>query len=398
MHARSRCSLRADIGRGQIVGGNAELERLFGYGHSELLGQPVEILIPGRFQKVHPAHRKGYTDQPRLRPMGAGLELFARRKDASEFPVDIMLGPVETDQGRLTLSVIRDTSERKSAEQALRQREQQLDLLVENVRKHEELQAARQQLADERDRLKLLLEINNAVVSKLEIRKVFAAISSSLRPLTEHDYSQIVLHDPETGELRIRALDFPKGKGFLREGLVVPVENTPVGMVYKTRQPLLVERLEKERFPSEMTDRLLGEGVRSMCLVPLIVHDRTLGVLSIGSPREAAFSPADLELETMVAKQIAIAIDNALAYEQIARMKERLELEKLYLEEEVRSEAGFEEIIGKSAALKHVLKQVETVAPTDSTVLITGKRGPARNSLPAPFTIAVLVVKGHLSS
>src|SRR5512137_1035526 len=96
---------------GRISNANAQVERLFGYSRQELLGQPVEILVPERFRANHPSHRDDYGKQPRMRPMGAGLELFGKRKDGSEFPVDIMLSPVETAEGRIVLSVIRDISE-----------------------------------------------------------------------------------------------------------------------------------------------------------------------------------------------------------------------------------------------------------------------------------------------
>ena len=119
---------------GRITGANAHLEKLFGFYRSELLGQPVEMLIPERFRSAHPAHRKTFHTEPRMRPMGVGVELYARRKDGSEFPVDIMLSPVETTEGRAVLSVILDITEKKRAEEALRKSEEQLRSLVESVR------------------------------------------------------------------------------------------------------------------------------------------------------------------------------------------------------------------------------------------------------------------------
>lgn len=116
---------------GRITEANAQVERFFGYSRTELVGQPIEVLIPERFRDGHPKHRSDYGNQPRVRPMGAGLDLYGRRKDGSEFSVDIMLSPVETAEGRVTLSVIRDTSEKKRAEEALRQSEKQLRSLFE---------------------------------------------------------------------------------------------------------------------------------------------------------------------------------------------------------------------------------------------------------------------------
>jgi PAS domain S-box-containing protein len=116
---------------GSIVRTNAQAARMFDYHREELVGQPVELLIPERFRAVHPKHRSAYSEQPRVRAMGAGLELYGRRKDGSELPVDIMLSPVETAAGPLVLAVIRDVSEKKLTEKALRRSEQQFRSLFE---------------------------------------------------------------------------------------------------------------------------------------------------------------------------------------------------------------------------------------------------------------------------
>lgn len=116
---------------GRIREANAQVEKLFGYARGDLLDQPVEVLIPARFRAAHPEHRKKYSAQPRTRPMGAGLELFGLRKDGSEFPVDIMLSSVDTMNGRVTLTVIRDLSERVAAQEALARKELEKHYLEE---------------------------------------------------------------------------------------------------------------------------------------------------------------------------------------------------------------------------------------------------------------------------
>jgi len=118
---------------GQITQANARVESFFGYTRAELLGQSIDVLVPERFRRSHPAHRKDYSDQARVRPMGNGLELYGRRKDGSEFPADIMLGPVETAEGRMVLSVIRDLTEKRQAEEALRRSEQAKQYLEEEL-------------------------------------------------------------------------------------------------------------------------------------------------------------------------------------------------------------------------------------------------------------------------
>ena len=118
-----------------------------------------------------------------------------------------------------------------------------------------------------------------------------------------------------------------------------------------------------------------SKGVQSLCHIPLISRKRTLGVLSLARLAPIAFSLRDLEFLRLVANQVAIAVENALAYDEIAELKDRLAQEKVYLEDEIRSELNFEEIVGRSSALRSVLQDIETVAPTDSTVLIYGETG-----------------------
>ncbi|MBZ5526190.1 MAG: sigma 54-interacting transcriptional regulator [Acidobacteriia bacterium] len=230
-------------------------------------------------------------------------------------------------------------------------------------------------LADERKRLEMLLGINNSLVSKLNIRELFAAISESLRRVTRHNYSQIVLLDRKCNQLKVAAVDFPNGKGLIREGLVVPHQGSPAGFVFTSRKPLLIRRLQRDEFPSGITDCLLSEGVRSICLAPLVRHERMLGVLSIGSAQEDGFTQEDLGVMNQVAGQVAIAIENALAFEQIEELNRRLSKEKQFLEEELRAEGLSNEIVGASQALTDVLNQVQTVAGTNATVLVIGETG-----------------------
>ncbi len=231
------------------------------------------------------------------------------------------------------------------------------------------------ELAKERDQLQLLLDVNNALVSNLELHPLLNAISTCIRRVMQHDFSGLSLYDPEIRQFRLHALDFPKGRGLIREEIVFPVEESPHGRAFRSRKPLLVRRLERQQFPCDITEWLLSEGIRSACWLPLVRGDRAIGVLNIASMREDAFSRDQMALLSQVASQISIAVENALAFRQITELKNRLAEEKIYLEDELRTEHSYDEIVGESPAWKNVLQQVEIVAPTDSAVLILGETG-----------------------
>jgi formate hydrogenlyase transcriptional activator len=257
----------------------------------------------------------------------------------------------------------------------LQQVARQVAVAVDNVLNFESAQAYQRQLARERDRLRVLLEVNNAVVSQLDLHDLLNAISASLRRVIHHEYTSLALFDPATNQMRVLALDFPQGKGLMHEDLIVPLESSMAGRAFRARQPLVLDRAAMEEYSSGSSVLLRAEGVRSVVCMPLITHDRALGTLSLASLRDAAFQQGDVDLLAQVASQVSIAVDNALAFQEIAKLKNRLAQEKLYLEDEIRTEMNFDEIVGEGTSLRAVLKQVETVAPTDSTVLITGETG-----------------------
>ncbi len=232
-----------------------------------------------------------------------------------------------------------------------------------------EAQCHQHKLARERDRSQLLLEINNTLVSNLNLRELVSAISTCLRRVMPHDVAGLALLDPVINKLRVTALEFPANENVFVEDEIIDLEGTPGGIAFTTRQPVM-SGLGHSADP--VGNRA---GLKSGCTVPLVSHDRALGILGVASLRENAFSDDDAELLNQVGKQVAIAVENALAFREIDALKNQLTQEKLYLEEEIRTEYNFEEIIGNSPTLKRVLQDVETVAATDSTVLIYGETG-----------------------
>ena len=232
-------------------------------------------------------------------------------------------------------------------------------------------QAAQAELQRNNDRLQLLLNLSNRITSNLELRELLRAISANVREVMQGDAVAILLPDAASGKFRVFAMDFPHGKGVFREGLLV----TSPKEVQDTLKPLVLDWREREELASEAYPTPAAEGVKATCIIPLVNHGRVLGRLSISRRTETSFTPDDVEFLSQASGQIAIAVENALAYREISELKDKLAQEKLYLEEEIRSEMNFEHIVGNSAPIRSVLELVETVAPSDSTVLLLGETG-----------------------
>jgi formate hydrogenlyase transcriptional activator len=224
------------------------------------------------------------------------------------------------------------------------------------------------------EKLKLLLDLTNSVVSTLDLRDLLRSLSGNLRRVMSCDLVGVGVPDPEHEKhLRVYALDFPDSKGFLHEEIRIPIEGTPPGTAFRTGEP--IAGMVKDLCRTISDSPPIAEGMKTGCIMPLVSRGRTHGVLLLGRRDDKSFSRENIEFLTQVAGQVAIALENALAYKKIAELKEKLTQEKLYLEDEIRTELNFEEIVGKSAALQRVLQQVTTVAPTGSTVLIYGETG-----------------------
>ena len=251
----------------------------------------------------------------------------------------------------------------------------QVAVAVDNALNAQAAKSYQAELARERDRLRLLLDVNDAIVSKVSKKELFAAISAGLRRLLNIDYTGLAVYDTKTNRLRVYALDFPENQHMVLEDAEIPLEDSPPGQAFTTRKPVLLDASNLDQFNSDGFRRMVAQGLRAGCILPLVSRDRAIGTLNVGARRETSFTPDDVDLLTQVANQIATAVENALAFSEIEDLKEQLAQEKLYLEDEIRTEHNFEEIVGDSPVLKRVLRQIETVAPTDAAVLIQGETG-----------------------
>jgi formate hydrogenlyase transcriptional activator len=230
------------------------------------------------------------------------------------------------------------------------------------------------QLAHERDRLRLLLEINNQVVTQLGMHELFRSASASLRKYFANDFTGFWLIEKPSNRLECAVLDFPGGKGFLAD---VPGREATDPEVERmlTRIPEILSEQDIEKFRPDVRERMKDESIVAMAVAPLRTSNGPLGLLAMGSKRSNNFGQEDLDILSQISAQISLALDNALAYGRLSASRNRLEDERLYLESEIRAEYNFEDLVGKSAALRKVLDQIEIVAPTGSTVLLHGETG-----------------------
>jgi formate hydrogenlyase transcriptional activator len=458
---------------GVMRAANPRAEELFGYSSDELIGKPVDILVPERFRASHPRHRENYSAHPRTRQMGAALNLFGLRKDGAEFPVDIMLKPMQTAGGQVVVSFIRDATEQRAAQEALRLNDLRLRSILESIGdyaiylldndghvltwnpgaerikgyKADEVlglhfsrfftpedqergqpaellrqAAARGRVEEEGWRVRkdgsrfwanvvltairdsagvvtgyskitrdvterrqaqesVIAELSSALLANVDIRKLLDAFSASMHQMVPHDAATLALYDALTGKLRVQFLGRDSDSGTNHAEMLLDPDASPAGQAFRTRRPVILNRIDRWPFAPDSVQHLSGIGMRSGVWVPLIHRERTLGAVMVASRRESAFSQHDSEILGQVAGQVAMAVNNALAFKQIAELRDRLEQEKAYLEEEINLEHRFDDIVGESTGLRAVLRQIETVAPTDATVLIQGETGTGKELL-----------------
>jgi len=458
-------------GNGVMRAANPRAEELFGYASEELIGQPVEMLVPARFRGGHPRHRENYSAHPRTRQMGAAMNLFGLRKDGTEVPVDIMLKPIETADGAAVLTFIRDATEQRAAQEAVRLNDARLRSIVESVGEYaiymldreghiltwnpgaerikgykadevlglhyarfftqEDIDQGRpaellrqaivnNRVEEEGWRVRkdgsrfwanvvltaihdsggtvtgfskitrdmnerrqaqesVIAELSSLLLVNVDIRKLFGAFSSSIRQMVPHDAATLALYDEATGKLRVQFLTSADDAN--QSEVLLDPEASPAGQAFRTRRPVILNKIDRWLFAPESVQHLTGVGMQSGVWVPLVHRERTLGALMVASRLENAFSQHDADMLGQVAGQVAMAVNNALAFKQIAELRDRLTQEKQYLEDEINLDHRFEDIVGESTGLRNVLREIATVAPTDATVLIQGETGTGKELL-----------------
>jgi formate hydrogenlyase transcriptional activator len=224
------------------------------------------------------------------------------------------------------------------------------------------------------DQYQALFAVSDAIASHRDLSALFHELSSRLARVVSFDALSLVLHDTTTNVMRLHVIEHHEvlEKPFT---MVLSPDDDPAGMVWQTQQPLITSHIvDWERWP-RLLERVQPYGIESGCWLPLSTARRRLGTLVFTSKQPAMYDNADVHFLQLIANQVAVAVENALAFGEIEALKDKLAKEKEYLEDEVRTEHNFGDIVGESAALREILKKVETVAPTDSTVLVCGETG-----------------------
>ncbi len=222
------------------------------------------------------------------------------------------------------------------------------------------------------NRYRALLAVSEAIASYREFAALFHTLADQLVRVVHFDALSLVLHDAATGTMRLHVLESWES---VQLEIVLDPEDDPAGLVWRSQQPLITSNLDQLRRWPRWLERVEQYGVQSYCWLPLTTAHRRLGALVFTSRQSATYETSDLSFLQLVANQVAVAVENALAFQEIEALREKLAKEKAYLEEEVRTDHHFGDIVGENTALRAVLNQVETVAPTDSTVLVRGETG-----------------------
>jgi formate hydrogenlyase transcriptional activator len=340
----------------RIIRVNPEFTRIFGYPPEEALGKRIaDLIAPDEMQED--------VESQMCRMRTSGREVFAvetvrRHKNGAHVPVSLICVPVVAAHGNHDsgYAIYRDITETKRLQDELKQ---------------------------ERDRLRLLLNITNRMMSKLDLGHLVEALSKDLANLAKSDLCALLLPDHDREQLRVTPLYQSGARGGIGTDTVVPVTGSVPGWVLRTARRVRINNLDLERRASatsdaggqSFVDSILAEGLKSACCLPLIAKGRVLGVLTAAKRAENGFTVEDEVFLEQLAHQIAIAVENAMEFGKAAENLGSATEQKRYLQEEIRREHNFGKVVGSSRGLRTVLAQVSVVAPTESSVLILGETG-----------------------
>ncbi len=234
---------------------------------------------------------------------------------------------------------------------------------------------ANDELRKSEERKRTLLEVNNAIINNLTQDALFASAYEAIRRVVAFDRAAFLFYQPESRSLKLLSMKSDAESEFFRVGKEYRLEESQISAWVLDHQEVMT-RGNLEHEPRTVGEqRLVEEGIQSYCVVPLVSMGESIGTFTLWSESRDRYTQADAELLREVANQIAIAISNMKSYEEIKALKGRLEKENVYLQEEIRNVHNFEEIVGSSPALLSLLRKVDQVAPTDSSVLIYGETG-----------------------
>jgi formate hydrogenlyase transcriptional activator len=330
----------------------------------------------------------GRTDGPSAWVISTGRPLLRRDLEAErQYPVDdrlleegvrsyCIVPLVLGGQCIGTLNVGSEHRDQYSADDVafLAEVATQVALAVGNMRAYEEIGALKADLQCAAERSATLLAVNNAIITHLTRDALLHSVSETLRQVIPFDRAAFTLYDPARETFRYLAMEGTASSDRFRVGVEFHRSESMAAQVFDQQRPVRRTDLEREqRYPNDR--RLVAEGFKSDCLVPLIVGGRCIGTLNVASKTADRYAEWDLRLLQDVGNQVALAVENMQSYEAIAALKARLETENVYLQEEIRTDHNFHEIVGGSPALMAVLRKLEQVAPTNSTVLICGETG-----------------------
>jgi len=328
---------------GCVMTWNPGAERIKGYTTEEVLG-----LHFSRFFTHEEVDRGRPAELLRLAAERGRVEeeAWRVRKDGSRFWANVILTAIRDDAGQLTgfAKVTRDFTDRKRAEEAV------------------------------------MLQLSGALLSNLDVTKLLSAISASIHEVVPHDTAALALFDPAHGDLAVQFLG-PHDDEVFPADARVPVLGTLSGVAFRTRETVLLQKLSDAAHAPETVRSLTRLGMQSGCWVPLVHHGNAIGAMGVLSRIEGGISREHAEILGKIAVQVAMAVDNTIAFRRIAELRDQLRQQKQYLEDEINLENRFDDIVGESTGLRQVLKEIETVAPTTATVLIQGETGTGKELL-----------------